>query len=666
MAENRNLKSLKDEEQVRKRPQVVFGTNDLSGAYNGINEIFANSIDEAREGYGKALRIKIEPNNVITVDDDGRGLPMDWNEKEEKYNWELALCTLYSSGKYDSSQYKSSLGLNGLGLTATQYASEFMEVWSTYDGKTYYMGFKKGRPVTELTVLEPVRDGTGTKIRFKLDSEVFPALRTKEIALETYLTNLCRQAMLISGFEITVTSYSLKEPIKICYKDGIAEYIDRITDRRMLSKSAEFFDKDRGTDDANIDPEPYDVVMRCAFNFNKPASTDDDKIEFVEIYHNASLMSEGGVTVDGYEKAVTSAFTDYARSINKLNKNGRFLYRDVSSIIMCVATTDAPGYRTWPKNQTKYAITNPFIGKAFTQFIYNKLIFWFSKNQSQAEKIIQYAILNKTAREEGAEVSRKVINKLSKEVKFGSKPKNFRDCSSNITDKRELWITEGLSAQTSVKLACDPIFQAVMPIRGKIINCKKERITRILSSEIIIDLFRVFGCGMEIKTDKIEGLPKFDLSKLKWGKIIICADADVDGQHIICLVLTMIYTLAPSLIKEGKVYIAMTHLYEIQFEVNKESKYVFAYNDEEKDTILDTLHSNGIKDNKIKILRSKGLGENDPQKMWESTMDPDRRRLIKVEYPEDDNELEMYFDILLGNEIEMRRVVIDEYFDIAN
>jgi len=659
MADERNLKSLKDEEQVRKRPQVIFGTNDISGAYNGINEIFANSIDEAREGYGKQLRITIEPNNTITVDDDGRGLPMGWNEKEQKYNWELALCTLYSSGKYDSSQYKSSLGLNGLGLTATQYASEFMEVWSTYEGKTYHMEFKKGRPVTELEVSEPIREGTGTKIKFRLDSEVFPILRTKEIAPETYLANLCRQAMLIKGYEIIVSIHDMKEPIRICYKDGMVDYIDRLSDRRLLNKSVEFFDSDTGTDEPNVNPEPYEVKMRCAFNFNRPASEDEERMEFVEVYHNASLMSEGGVTVDGFERAVVSAFTEYARSINKLNKNGRFLYRDISDIIMCVATTDAPGHRTWPKNQTKGAITNPFIGKAFTQFIFNKLMFWFMKNSTTAEKIIQYAILNKTAREEGAELSRKVINKLSKDVKFGSKPKNFRDCSTKEVEKRELWITEGLSSQTAVKTACDPKFQAVMPIRGKIINCKKERITRILNSEIVIDLFRVLGCGMEVTTDKIDGLPKFDINKLKWGKVIICADADVDGQHIICLVITMFYVLAPSLLKSGRVFIAETPLFEIEYG----KKYTFAYNEREKEDIIFALTKNGYKDSQIKVHRSKGLGENNADKMWESTMNPESRRLIPIEYPSDDKELEMYFNVLLGNELEMRRIIIDEYFD---
>lgn len=655
---SRNMSRLKDEQQVRQRPGVIFGTNDEKGAYNGIKEIFANSTDEVREGYGNELRIKVEEDNVITVEDDGRGLPMHWNEDEQMYNWELALCTLYASGKYDDTQYDNSLGLNGLGLTAMQYASEFMEVWSTYDNKTYYISFAKGKPASELKVTAPIRKGTGTTIRFKPDKDVFPALKIRQIAPEMYIMDLGRQAMLIKGYKIIIDHYTFKSPLEICYKDGMIEYIDKMSDKTILPKAVEFFDSASGTDDEELYPEHYTVNMRIAFNFSKLTS-DEDKVKLVEIYHNASLLFEGGETVQGFERGLLSAFNYYAKQTGKIGKNDRFALKDITDLLLCVATTDSPGNRTWFKNQTKGAITNPFVGKVFAQFVNDKFLYWFSKNQALADKVIQNVVANKTAREEGAAVSKKVISGLSKDVRFGSKPKNFSDCSSKNIIEREVWIIEGLSAKTSVKLACNPRFQAFMPIRGKIINCIKEKLTRILQSEVIIDLYRVLGCGLEAKSEYIEDLPKFDLSKLKWGKIIICTDADVDGQHIRCLLITMFYVLSPSLLKAGKVFIAETPLYDIEYK----DKFEFAYNDSEKDAIIAKLHNLGIKDSQIKIHRSKGLGENDPENMWMSTMNPATRRLIPVEYPENDQDLAMYFNTLLGTDIEMRRMLIEEYFD---
>lgn len=658
----RNMSRLKDEEQVRKRPGVIFGTNDEWGAYNGINEIFANVFDEGREGFGKQMILKIEKDNVFTVTDDGRGLPMHWNEAEQMYNWELALCTLYASGKYDESQYtQGATGLNGLGLTSIQYASEFMEVWSTYDGVTYYMSFKKGKPVTELQKLKPIREGTGTTIKFKPDTEVFPALKVKKLPAELFIMNLSRQAMLLGGFKIIIDHFEFSQPIELYYENGISEYIQTLSDKTIMPKAVEFFDSAEGMDDTEYDiPDikPYKVNMKVVFNFSRVTS-DEDRVKLTEIYHNASYMFEGGETVAGFEAGIVAAFTNFARMNGKIGKNEKFVYKDISDMLLCVGTTEAPGYRTWFRNQTKGAINNVFIGKAFRQFIFDKFTYFFTNNQSIADKVIAQAVLNKTAREEGAEVSKKVINKLSKEVKFGSKPKNFTDCTTKNVMQREIYIVEGLSAKTSVVLARDPSFQAIMPIRGKIINCIKEKLTRVLNSEVIIDLFRVLGCGIEAKSEYIEDLPKFDINKLKWGKIIICTDADIDGKHIICLVITMFYVLAPSLLKAGKVFIAETPLYDIRYKGNVE----FAYNDNEKDAILAKLANLGIKDNQIKINRSKGLGENDPEEMSISTMKPASRRLIPVEYPENDQDLAMYFNTLLGDDIEMRRLLINEYFE---
>lgn len=654
--QSRNMKRLKDEQQVRQRAGVIFGTNDEKGAFHSIDEVVANSVDEAREGFGKKIIVKVEQDNIVTVTDDGRGLPMDWNEEEQMYNWELALCTLYASGKYDDSQYSNSLGLNGLGLTATQYASSFMEVWATYDNKTRYMEFKKGKPVGKMQILDPVKEGTGTIIKFQPDPEVFPALKNTKIPLESYITLLNSQAVLHAGLEIILDHHELTQPAKFFYENGIEQFVDVVVeDKKMLTKPLRFSDEAIGTDDEERDPEPYKVTMDMAFNFCRDASV-------IQIYHNGSLMFAGGKTVEGFEYGMTRAFTDYARSKGKVGKGDKFVYKDIESILICVACTNSPGNRTWFVNQTKGAITNPFIGQSFMQFVYNKVRFWLENNSAQSDKVLAEVLINKKAREEGAEVSKKVIRQLSKAVSFTSKPKEFCDCSSKIVSQRELYIVEGRSAKGSVKLACDPTFQGVMPVRGKIINCLKEKLTRVLNSDIIVDLFRVLGCGIEVQGKFMEDLPKFDINKLNWGKIIICTDADVDGMHIRCLLLTMFYILAPSLLKAGKVYIVETPLYSITHK--KDTR--FAYSDNERDAVLEGLYNLGVKKSQITIQRSKGLGEDDKEVLRVSTMMPETRRLIPVEYPTDDSDLMTYFTALLGDDLETRRILIDEYFSLTD
>ena len=653
---DRNLSSLKDEQQVRQRPAPIFGTNDEKGAFHSIDEIIANSVDEAREGYGKVINITVEEGNIVTVEDEGRGLPMDWNEGEQKYNWELALCTLYASGKYDASQYNQSLGLNGLGLTATQYASAFMDVWATYDGKTRYMHFEKGRPVGKMKVTDAIKSGTGTKIKFQPDPEVFPALRTKNITADMFLEPLNSKAMLLAGLEINFTHYELGKTVKFKYDDGMAEYVDKVVDDKlMLPSAAYYFDEEIGNDPETPELDDYKVSMRIAFNFCRDKTV-------VKCYHNSSLMFEGGKTVDGLEIGIVGAFTDFAKNKNKIGKNDRFLFKDIESMLICVATTDAPGNRTFFKNQTKGAINNTFIGTAFRNFVYNKVRYWLEHSGAVADRVLSEALINMQARIEGAEVSKKVVRNLKKEVDFRNKPKDFRDASSKNVFERELYIVEGRSALGSVKLACDPKFQGVIPVRGKVINCIKEKITRVLNNDIIIDLYRVLGCGMEVKNKNIEDLPKFDITKLKWGKIIICTDADFDGYHIRTLLLTMFYVLSPSLLKAGKVFIAETPLYEMAYK--GETK--FAFDENEKIQYIEYFKGLGAKESQIKIQRSKGLGENDPEMMAISTMNPATRRLIPVDYPQDDSELRSYFNALLGDDIEMRRILIDEYFDLVD
>lgn len=662
MAENKksygqnSISSLKDEQQVRQKVNVIFGTNDEKGAAHGIYEIIANSIDEAREGFGKQIRITIKKNGEVEVSDDGRGIPMDWNEAENKYNWELVFCTLYASGKYDSSNYGGSLGTNGLGATAMQYASEYMDVYSTRDGKTSYMHFEKGKPIGKMKILAPQKKGTGTTIRFKPDPEVFSGITRSVMSPQYYVDLLRRQAMLHAGLEFVLNHEEMEHELRICYPNGICEFIDTVCTKPMVKKTILFEENESILNKEQPDKEPFNFNQRLAINFSREQS-------LIEMYHNGSHLFNGGKTLEGLKSGMTSAFEAVAKEMGKLPSNGHIMFRDIEGMLVCIGDSNAPGHKTFFENQTKAAVINESFYETYRFFVYSSIRNWAKQDKNTVTKIVDEILVNKQAREEAEKVSKKVINSLSKSITgIGNKPKKFTDCQSKFVPEKELWIVEGDSAAGSVKLARDASFQAIMPVRGKIINCLKEDLSRVLNSEIITDLLKIFGCGVEARSKYIDNLPPFDLMKLNWGKIIICTDADLDGMHIRCLIITMIYRLCPTLLKAGKVYIAETPLFEIVYRGDVR----FAYTTEEKDQIFKELEAKGVPLNKVKVSRSKGLGENDPEMMSVSTMHPTTRRLVPVEYPDNDEGIAMTFDALLGNDIESRRSLIEEFFNLTD
>ena len=521
------ITSLKGADQVRMRPAVIFGTNDEFGAAHGIYEIIANAIDEARAGFGDTIKVSIWNDGTVEVSDDGRGVPMGWNETEQKWNWELVFCTLYASGKYDSSAYGNALGLNGLGATAMQYASEFMDVYSTRDGKTSHMHFEKGVPIGELKVGNAIKEGSGTTIKFKPDSAVFINIKNMALEPEYYINLLRRQAMLHGGLKILFFHEKVGKEIELYYPNGISDFLDAVCQKPMIKEVVSFSDKKFGTD--REEEEKYELKMRCAFTFSREAS-------IVELYHNGSHLYEGGVTLDALKYGMVRAFTDWAVECGKMGKSDKLTFKDIESILLFVADTSAPGHRTYFKNQTKAAINNPFIKNQFMEFIYYSVRNWLSNNKDDAGRVFSEVLANKAAREEADKVSKKVVQSLSKSMGFGNKPKKFVDCRSKLPFERELFIVEGDSALGACKLSRDAGFQAIMPVRGKIINCLKKELSTILNSDIVIDLLKVLGCGIEAESKYIENLPKFDLEKLNWGKIIICTDADLDGMQIRCLI----------------------------------------------------------------------------------------------------------------------------------
>ena len=637
---NDSIKSLKGAERVRFSPASILGSDGLEGCSHTLVEILANSIDEAREGFGNVIEVTRYKDKSIRVKDYGRGCPLDWNEKEGRFNWELVYCELYAGGKYDNNtnpeNYEYSLGLNGLGCCATQYSSEFMDVEVLRGGYKYNLHFEKGENIGGLKK-EPYKGAeTGTNQRWLPDLEVFNDI---DIPLEFFISLLRRQAVVNSGVTFKLFDEESGENFEFFYENGIVDYMKEIVGESAFTSVTSYSSDTKGRDRADA-PE-YKLKMEFAFCFSNAVS-------LLEYYHNSSFLENGGVP----DKAVRNAFVfeidKYIKSLNKYSKNEqKITFQDIQDCLVCVTNTAST--KTSYQHQTKKAITNPFIQSAMTDFIKRSLEVYFIENKQQADQIINQILINKRSRESAEKERQNTKKQLSGGTDLMTRVKKFVDCDSKDVSKRELYIVEGDSALGSVKLGRDSNFQAIMPLRGKILNCLKWSIDRVFSDDVIMDLIKVLGCGVELETKKNKKASLFDLNALKWNKVIICTDADYDGYQIRTLVLTMFYRLCPTLIKEGKVFIAESPL----FEIVAGGKSYFAYNEAEKTKILSEIKG------KYTIARSKGLGENEPEMMWETTMNPLTRRLIKV-MPEDAELTAHYFDVLLGNNDQARKDYIEE------
>lgn len=648
-----SITSLKGADRVRKRPGVIFGSEGLDGCQHSFFEILANSIDEAREGYGNVINVTVFKDGVIQVEDFGRGVPLDWNEKEQRYNWELVYCELYAGGKYDNNEggaYEYSLGLNGLGACATQYASEFMEVTAYTGGTKYFIGFKKGEPVTELIKETCPKTKRGTVTRWKSDIEVFTDIN---IGREFFSDCLKKQAVVNGGLSLNLKWQNADgsfDTESYCYEKGVEGYIDELVGVNYLtapvSYSAERVGRDRE------DKSDYKLKVLFSFCFSNDVNT-------IEYYHNSSFLQHGGSPDKATKNAFVWAVDNYLRRNNKYTKNeSKITFQDVEDSLVLVVNSFST--QTSYENQTKKAITNEFIYKAMTEFFRHSIEVYFAENPAEAEKACQQILVNKRSRESAESMRVKTKSKLTAPIDINNSVEKFAGCRSRDPDRCELYIVEGDSAMTSCKLARNAEFQAIIPVRGKTLNCLKAGVDRIFKSDIIMDLIKVIGCGVEIKAKNAKGIPPFDMSGLRWSKIILCTDADEDGFQIRTLLLTMFYSLLPTLIREGRVYIAETPLYEISCG----AKTYFAYNEAEKAKILEELGSS-----RYTIQRSKGLGENNPDMMSLTTMAPATRRLIRIT-PEDEEKTREMFDVLLGDNIDARKAFISEhgnkYIDLAD
>ncbi len=668
-----SISMLKGADRVRKRPAVIFGSDGLEGCEHSFFEILSNSIDEAREGYGSEINISVTRDMVITVEDFGRGVPLDWNEKEQKYNWELVYCELYAGGKYDNesdgSAYEYSLGLNGLGAAATQYSSEFMTVTSYNPKNKYTISFEKGNPVTDLIREDWSKRRTGTVVTWKPDLDVFTDIK---IPLDFFTSTLNKQAVVNAGLTLNLdfeADDGEHHKFTYFYQNGILDYVNQIAGVREDNSDEPL--EAEGEEEIKGKTLTLPVVWQC----ERMGRDRDDKSDYklkvqtamcfstrvarIEYYHNSSFLEHGGSPDKATRTAFVRAVDKYLKNNNKYNKTEQKIgFQDIEDCLVFVVNSFST--RTSYANQTKKAITNTFIAEAMTQFFEEQLEIYFMENPADAERIATQVLINKRSRESAEKERLNIKKKLTGSVDISNRVEKFVNCRSRDIEKRELYIVEGDSALASVKTGRDAEFQAVIPVRGKTLNCLKAGYDKIFKSDIIVDLLKVIGCGVEIKSRSNKQLVDFDVNSLKWSKIVICTDADEDGFQIRTLILTMIYRLLPTLIRMGKIYIAESPLYEIRC---KDETY-FAYDEKEKAKILAE-----IGDKKCTVQRSKGLGENEPEMMWKTTMNPETRRLIRI-MPEDEQKTYEMFNVLLGDDLAGRKRFISEngykYVDLAD
>ncbi len=640
---NDSITILKGADRVRKRPAVIFGSDSIEGCQHSVFEILSNSIDEAREGYGSEIVVTRYEDNSVEIEDHGRGIPVDYNENEGRYNWDLTFCELYAGGKYNNSEgenYEYSLGLNGLGLCATQYASQWMDAEIKRDGFKYTLHFEKGENIGGLKKEPYKKKDTGTKIRWRPDLDVFTDIN---VSAEYFVEMIKRQAIVNAGVTFIFRNQSGKEfeEQRFNYVNGITDHVQEIVGEDGLtavqSWSAEKMARDRQ------DKPEYKTKINIAFAFS-------NRVSLTEYYHNSSWLEYGGAPDKAVRNAFKYSINQYLKTNNKYNKNESQI-KDEDVLDCLVVVVSSFSSVTSYENQTKKAINNKGIQEAMVDMFRHNLEIYFIENPLDAEKIANQVLINKRSRENAEKTRANLKKKLTSTMDMTNRVAKFVDCRSKDNSEREIFIVEGDSALGACKQARNPDFQAIMPIRGKILNCLKADYSKIFKSEIITDLMKVLGCGVQVSSKANKDIANFDINLLRWNKVIICTDADVDGFQIRTLLLTMIYRLTPDLIEAGKVFIAESPLYEI---TTKKNVY-FAYNEKEKEKFI-----NEIGNERFTIQRSKGLGENEPDMMNLTTMNPATRRLIEV-LPDDAERTSQMFDILLGDNLSGRKQYIVDH-----
>ena len=639
---NDSIKSLKGADRVRKRPAVIFGSDGIEGCQHSIFEIMSNSIDEAREGRGNKIIVTRFEDGSVEVQDFGAGIPVDFNKAENEYNWKLLFCEMYAGGKYDNgeSSYEFSLGLNGLGLCATQYASEYMDAEIHSNGYCYKLHFEKGENIGGLHKEEYNKRDTGSRIKWKPDLEVFTDIN---VPAEFFHNTIKKQAIVNDGITFIFKNQvgSRFETTEYCYNDGIKDYVKELAGEDAFTTPQYWECERKGRDREDL--SDYKLKIKAALCFSQ-------KTQLKEYYHNSSFLEHGGAPEKAFRSAFVNQINAYLKANNKYTKtDSQISVQDIEDILILVVSSFST--QTSYENQTKKAITNKFIQDAMTDFFRKQLEVYFIENKLEAEKIAEQVLINLRSRVKAENTRKTLKNALQSKMDMTNRIQKFVDCRSKDVNEREVFIVEGDSALGACKQARDANFQAIMPIRGKILNCLKSDYNEIFKNEIITDLIKVLGCGVEVRSKAAKGISEFDMDNLRWSKVLICTDADVDGFHIRTIVLTMIYRLMPQLIEQGKVFIAESPLYEVTC---KDQTY-FAYNEVEMEKIRQE-----IGNQKYTVQRSKGLGENEADMMALTTMNPATRRLIQVT-PDEAEETARMFELLVGDDLEGRKQYITDF-----
>lgn len=610
-------------EAVRKRPAMYIGSTSARGLHHLVYEVIDNSIDEALAGYCNNISVIIHSDNSITVNDNGRGIPVDIMKKEKKPAVEVIMTVLHAGGKFGDGGYKVSGGLHGVGVTCVNALSEHMEVEVRRNGKSYGIEFERGK--TTRTLYEKgSADSTGTTVHFKPDPEIFTET---EYSYETLRLRIRELAFLNKGITITLVDErgesGENRSETFHFAGGIIEFVNFVDENKDKINEAPIY----------LEGAKNGIIVEVAMQYC------DTYTENVFTYVNNINTEEGGTHLSGFRKALTRTVNNYARKSNVLKENEDSLSGDdVREGLTAVLSLKIPNPQF--ESQTKIKLGNSEVMPIVDNLVGDTLSEFFEENPAVAKKIVEKAILASRARA-AARKARELTRRKSA-LDVGSLPGKLADCQSRNAEETEIYLVEGDSAGGSAKQGRDRKFQAILPLRGKILNVEKARLDKILSSEEIRNMITAFGCGIG---------DDFNIEKVRYGKIIIMTDADVDGAHIRTLLLTFFYRYMQPLIKEGHVFIAQPPLYLVR----KGQKHYYAYSDDELQQVLDEVG----RDSNPYVQRYKGLGEMNPEQLWETTMDPEKRTVLQV-HLEDAAEADSIFSILMGDKVEPRRQFIEE------